>query len=63
MILFLQRLLIAVLHSNENTERPQAKTKTGEARWRISYPKARHGEAVVKEVKTPITFSMQFFLI
>jgi hypothetical protein len=51
------RTLLAALHFNENTNREQAKTKNGEAQWRVSYPKYRKGKGVVKEVKIPATFS------
>lgn len=51
------RVLIAALHFNENSCRSQAKCgQSGEACWSVSYPKARHGEAVVKEVKIPLTY-------
>ena len=39
------------MHFNENIHRPQAKTKEGELRWSLSYPKGRRGVAVAKKVK------------
>ncbi|XP_052075791.1 uncharacterized protein LOC127713862 [Mytilus californianus] len=53
----LARLSIAALHYNENSGRQQAKTKTGEQRFSMCYPKAKKGtEAVVKPKKTATTF-------
>ncbi|CAC5390531.1 unnamed protein product [Mytilus coruscus] len=53
----LARLSIAALHYNENNGRQQAKTKTGEQRFSMCYPKAKKGtEAVVKPKKTATTF-------
>ncbi|KAH6920867.1 hypothetical protein HPB50_028142 [Hyalomma asiaticum] len=37
--------VIAALHFNENADKGQASTKSGELRWRIKHPKARKGEA------------------
>lgn len=50
------RILIAALHFNENSSRPQARSERGDACWAVSFPKARRGEAVVKEVKVPLTY-------
>lgn len=46
------RLYLAALHFNENSQRKQATTKTGNAMYAVSYPKARKGEGVAKEVKS-----------
>ena len=49
---------MATLHFNENSNRPQAKTKTGADRWAVNYPKAKKGlEAVVKPVKNKSSYS------
>lgn len=51
------RLSIAALHYNENCNREQAMTKTGEERFAVVYPKAKKGtEAVVKPKKLPPTY-------
>jgi len=51
------RVLIAALHFNEDSCRSQAICRqSGEACWSVSYTKARHGEAVVKEVMIPLTY-------
>lgn len=51
------RILIAALHFNENSQRPQAVTKENQLQWSVSYPKARKGQAVVKPVSVPATFT------
>ena len=51
------RILISALHFNENSNRPQATNQNGDSRWAVSYPKARRGEAVVKQVKVALTYS------
>jgi len=50
------RILIAVLHFNENSQRPQAVTQNNQLQWSVSFPKARKGQAVVKPVSVPATF-------
>ncbi|XP_077554088.1 uncharacterized protein LOC144168961 [Haemaphysalis longicornis] len=49
------RTLIAVLHFNENTKRPQAVTAEGEGKLHVKTPKGR-GATVATEVKTDPTF-------
>jgi len=51
------RIFISALHFNENSNRPQATDQNGESRWAVSYPKARRGEAVVKQVKVAPTYA------
>ncbi|KAL5019861.1 hypothetical protein ScPMuIL_002753 [Solemya velum] len=59
----LARTYVAALHYNENSGRVQACTKTGEARWKVSWPKAKKGvEAVVKPTKVDPTFGRHYFL-
>lgn len=48
--------MLAVLHFNENSCRPQATDQQGKAKYKISFPKARKGNPVVKSVTAPITF-------
>jgi len=50
------RILIAALHFNENSQRPQAVTRNDQLQWSVSFPKARSGQAVVKPVTVPATF-------
>lgn len=38
---------LAALHFNNNSGRLQARTMEGLLRWKVSYPKARDGEAVL----------------
>ncbi|XP_063072440.1 uncharacterized protein LOC134463131 [Engraulis encrasicolus] len=51
------RLYLASMHFNENSERGQARTSTGEAVYKIQYPKSKKGAGVVKPVKTVPTFN------
>ncbi|XP_033127102.1 uncharacterized protein LOC117124881 [Anneissia japonica] len=50
------RLLLAVLHYNENSERIQATTKDGDLQYTIAYPKAKQGAHTIKKVMTECTF-------
>ncbi|KAF3861257.1 hypothetical protein F7725_000035 [Dissostichus mawsoni] len=49
-------ILIAALHYNENANRVQDVTKTGEARFSINYPKGRKGAAVLRRVLESPTY-------
>ena len=51
------RLLLAALHFNENCNRLQAVTQEGKPQWRISFPKARKGNAVASMVQVPVTYA------
>lgn len=51
------RILLAALHFNENSQRPQATTNQGQLQWALSFPKARKGQAVVKPVTIQATFA------
>jgi len=51
------RILTAALHFNENSNRPQATCKKGDACWGVSFPKSRQGEPVLKAVNKPSTYS------
>jgi solute carrier family 8 (sodium/calcium exchanger) len=61
MIYYVFRLFLAALHFSENSTRTQAVTMDGTRQYRISYPKGRKGEGVVKEMKTSQTYGV-FFL-
>lgn len=54
------RLYLATMHYNENASREQAATSTGEAVYKVVYPKSKKGEGIVKPVKTDPTFSKFF---
>ena len=45
------RLLLAAIHNNYNANRDQKKTADGSDQFRVSYPKFRGGDGVVKPVK------------
>ena len=51
------RLLIAAMHFNENYKRPQAVTKDGRERIRLTFPKSKQGECTAKIVSVPKTYS------
>lgn len=44
------------MHFNENSRREQSKTREGVGQYSVSFPKARKGEPVIKEVKAEQTF-------
>ena len=50
------RLLLAVLHNNENSQRQQATTTSGEAKWKVGYSKDRGMTPVAKPIKTEATY-------
>ena len=50
------RLQLASLHFNENANRCQAKTRNGEDRYSIVYPKYKHGGYIVCKIKTTPTY-------
>jgi len=52
------RLLIAGLHFNENFKHEQEKTKDGDERMRICFPKPKYGEFTPKPVPVSKNYSM-----
>ena len=52
------RIYLAILHYNENADRPQARRlDDGELQWKVVFPKAKKGqEVVVKPVKEKLTY-------
>ncbi|XP_065908498.1 uncharacterized protein [Dysidea avara] len=50
------RLLLAILHFNENFGRPQARTREGKERLAIAYTKAKAGECTPKPIPVPKTY-------
>ena len=62
--LFNVRLYLAALHYNENSDRGQATTSSGDLMFRLTFPKARKGECRAKPVKTEATFrKCQLFIL
>ena len=51
----LYRMILAALHFNENSQRKQATTAEGKAKYNIPFSKAS-GQFVVKKVKTAPTY-------
>ena len=50
------RIQLAVLHFNENSGRAQARTKHGEARYDLIFPKYKKGGYVVRKVTETATY-------
>ncbi|VDI38082.1 Hypothetical predicted protein [Mytilus galloprovincialis] len=50
------RLWLAALHFNENSQREQAVTKDGRARYKIVYPKFKKGDYSVKRILVDCTY-------
>lgn len=48
--------MLAAIHFNENSGKPQLETKDGEKRWRVSYLKYKNS-GVVKPIKSKSTYS------
>lgn len=55
-VLYLRHIL-AILHFNENLMRQPQCTKDGRTYYRVTYPKYKLGEEVVKHVPSPPTYS------
>jgi solute carrier family 8 (sodium/calcium exchanger) len=50
------RLWLAALHFNENTQRDQAVTQDGKARYRLTVPKYKKGEFIVRKINVDCTY-------
>nr|XP_054770487.1 uncharacterized protein LOC129278312 [Lytechinus pictus] len=50
------RLYVAVLHWNENGDRPQATDREGNPIYTIKYPRSKEGGYTVEKVLTPTTY-------
>ena len=50
------RLKLACLHYNENANRAQNMTKSGEPMWQVAVPKFKKGQPVAKAVKVAATY-------
>ena len=50
-------MLLAALHFNENSNKPQSTTQDGEARYQIAFPKYKKGGFIVRPLKEKRTFS------
>jgi len=48
-------IILASLHFNENVQRATQVSKNGEAYIKVTYPKFKLGEEVVREVAVPPT--------
>lgn len=55
--IFYFRHILAILHFNENLKRQPQRTKDGRTYYRVTYPKYKLGEEVVKHVPSLPTYS------
>ena len=55
-LISIDRLLLAALHYNENSDRLQAVTKDGRPCYTIRFPKFKKGEYSVRKEKTSATY-------
>ena len=56
LIFLYSRHILASLHYNENVQRETETGKDGKPYYRVSYPKFKLGEEVVREVAVPPTY-------
>lgn len=57
------RLWLATLHFNENSQRTQAVTQDGKARYRVVFPKYEKGEYTVRKISVDSTYGKDSFNI
>ena len=50
------RHILASLHFNENVKRQTKRSDDGEEYYKVTYPKFKLGEEVVREVAVPLTY-------
>ena len=53
---YIHRLQLAALHYNENSKRGQAKTKTGNKRYAVHFPKYKKGGYIVRKLLAECTY-------
>lgn len=58
----LYRLLLAALHYNENRDREQAVTESGEKAFTISFSRAKSGDYVVRKRSVAATFGKTLWI-
>ncbi|KAK3742608.1 hypothetical protein QZH41_018324 [Actinostola sp. cb2023] len=51
------RHILASVHFNENVKREARKSKDGKTYYKVTWPKFKQGEEVVREVLVPHTYS------
>lgn len=57
-IISVYRHILASLHFNENVNREKQTNKNGDKYYKVSYPKFKLGEEVVRDVPCPPTYGM-----
>ena len=53
---YIHRLQLAALHYNKNSKREQAKTKTGNKRYAVHFPKYKKGGYIVRKLLAECTY-------
>lgn len=59
-LLRFHRLLLAAMHYNENRDREQAVSESGEGVFTISFPRAKSGDYIVRKKPVAATFGKAF---
>ena len=54
-------MYLAALHWNENSDKEQAKTKDGELRWKVSFPKYKKKD-IAQPVREEATYGMLYVI-
>uniref|UniRef100_X1Z087 39S ribosomal protein L33, mitochondrial n=1 Tax=Capitella teleta TaxID=283909 RepID=X1Z087_CAPTE len=57
------RVLLAVMHFNENSNRQSKISRDGKEQYSIHYPKYRKGDPIVRRIKTAPTHSKLPFVL
>ena len=60
---FLVRHILASLHFNENVQRETQVGKDGDNYYKVSYPKFKLGEEVVRDVASPPTYGKYLMIL
>ena len=55
---FFDRHILACLHFNENVHRETKRGKSGEMLLKVTYPKYKAGEELVRAIAVPATYGM-----
>jgi receptor-type tyrosine-protein phosphatase zeta len=60
---YCSRVLLAVMHFNENSNRQSKISRDGKEQYSIHYPKYRKGDPIVRRIKTAPTHSKLPFVL
>ena len=62
-MLLVFRLLLAVLHFNENADRALKRNLQGRIQWNLTYPRGTGGEPTVRALKSDPTFGKDCMMV